>query len=100
MIVLQATIPVAPDRREELIEAATELAEESRAEDGTIDYRFTADIEDPNVFRVFERYKDEAAMDAHMESEHYEAFQDQISGLVEGDIELVQFDVESTTQLM
>lgn len=100
MIVLQATIPVVPDRREELIETATKLAEQSRAEDGTIDYRFTADIEDPNVFRVFERYEDEAAMDAHMQSEHYETFQDQISGLVEGDVELVRFDVESATQVM
>lgn len=100
MIVLQATIPVAPDQREELIEAATNLAKQSRAEDGTIDYRFTTDIEDPNVFRVFERYEDEAAMDAHMESEHYETFQKQISGLVEGDVELVRFDVESTTQMM
>lgn len=100
MIVLQATIPVASDSREEMIEAATELAEQSRAEEGTIDYRFTADIEEPNVFRVFEQYEDEAAMNAHMESEHFETFQDQISEWVNGDVELVRFDVESTTQMM
>lgn len=100
MIVLQATVPVASDGRDELIEAATKLAEQSRMEDGTIDYRFTADIEEPHVFRVFEQYENEAAMNAHMESEHFETFQDQISGLVDGDIELIRFDVESTTQMM
>lgn len=100
MLVLQATIPVASDHREEMIEAATELAEQSRAEDGTIDYRFTADIEQSNVFRVFEQYKDEAAMDAHMESVHFETFQNQISEWVDGEIELVRFDVESTTRMM
>lgn len=100
MIVLQATIPVTADSREEMIETATELAEQSRAEDGTVDYRFTADIEEPNVFRVFEQYENEAAMNAHMESDHFETFQDRISEWVDGDIELVRFNVESTTQMI
>ena len=100
MIVLQATIPVATDHREEMIEAAIELAEQSRAEDGTIDYRVTTDIEEPSVFRVFEQYEDEAAMNAHLESDHYERFQNRIGEWIDGEVDLIRYDVDSTSQMM
>ena len=100
MIVLQATIPVAMDHREEMIEAAIELAEQSRAEAGTIDYRVTTDIEEPSVFRVFEQYEDEAAMETHLESEHYQQFQEEVGEWIAGEVELVRYDVDSTSEMM
>lgn len=100
MIVLQATIPVDPDSREAAVEAATELARESRTEDGVIDYRVAADIEDETVLRVFEQYEDEAAMNAHLESDHFAAFEEKLPEFVGGEVELYRFDVDEKTRMM
>lgn len=99
MIVMHASIPIDPDSREEAVAAATELAEASRAEDGVVDYRVTEDLE-ADVIRVFEQYEDEEAVNSHMESDHFTAFQGKVPGFVGGEVELHRFDVESTTQLM
>ena len=100
MIVLNATIPVDPDSREQAVEAATDLAQASRAEDGVVDYRVTADLEDENVIRIFEQYEDDDAVNAHMESDHFLAFQGQVPEFAGGEVELYRFDVSETTQMM
>lgn len=100
MIVLNATIPVDPDSREQAIDAATTLAQASREEEGVVDYRVTADLEDENVVRIFEQYEDEAAVDAHMESDHFLAFQGQVPEFAGGEVELYRFDVSEKSQMM
>lgn len=100
MIVMHASLPVQPDSRERALELVTELAEQSRAEDGVIDYRVTTDAEDPNVVRVFEQYEDGDAVDAHMASDHFQAFQGEIPNILAGEPTLLRFDVESSTQMM
>jgi quinol monooxygenase YgiN len=100
MYVMKATIPVDPDSREDAIEAAAELARKSREEDGVVDYRIAADIEDENVLRFFEQYEDEDAVESHMESDHFLAFQGQIGDFVAGEVELVQFEVSDSQDLM
>jgi quinol monooxygenase YgiN len=100
MIVLNATIPVDPDSREQAVEAATDLAQASREEDGVVDYRVTADLEDENVIRIFEQYADDDAVNAHMESDHYKAFESQVPEFAGGAVELYRFDVSEKSQLM
>lgn len=100
MIVLQATLPLAAEHRDRATEAATELAEQSRAESGVLDYRVATDVEEPSILRIFERYEDEAAMEAHLESEHFQSFQGQVGEWVDGEVDLVRYDVESTTRMM
>lgn len=100
MYVMKATIPVDPDQREAAVEAAADLARQSREEAGVIDYRVAADVEDENVLRFFEQYEDQDAVDAHMESDHFQAFQGQVEEFVAGEIELIQFDVSGSEELM
>lgn len=100
MIVLNASIPVDPDSRETAIEAASELAQRSREEDGVIDYRVALDIEDDTTLRVFEQYEDEDALNTHMNSEHYGSFEGQVPEFAAGAPELHRFDVSEKTQLM
>lgn len=62
------------------IDAATQKAivamvRASRAEDGCIDYTFARDLADPNVLVLFERWRDQAALQAHGASEHMAEFQ-------------------------
>lgn len=100
MIVMHATMPVDPDSREDALDLARDLAEASREEDGVIDYRVATDAEDPNTVRVFEQYEDDAAVEAHMNSDHFQSFQADIAAHLAGEPTLYRFDVESKTQVM
>ena len=99
-IVQYAIIPIDPDEHDAAIEALTELGEASREEDGVVDYRVTTDVDDENTVRIFEEYEDEAAVNAHMTSEHFGAFQEQVGGFAGGPVELYKYDVEGKSQLM
>jgi quinol monooxygenase YgiN len=48
------------------------LAEKTRAEEGNVLYAVYQSESDLNVIILHERYKDEAAADAHKQSEHYQ----------------------------
>ena len=99
-IVQYAIIPIDPDERDAAMEALTELGEASREEDGVVDYRVTADVDDEHTVRIFEEYEDEDAVNAHMTSEHFEAFQGKVGGFAGGPVELYKYDVEEKSQLM
>lgn len=99
MIVLHASFPVVPDRREEALEMIAELVEQSQNEDGTIEYRATTDLDDPNVVRFFERYEDEEALEAHTRSEHFQEFAAALPDLLAGEPEAIRFDVEEASEL-
>jgi quinol monooxygenase YgiN len=46
MIVLHASFPIDPDKREEALDLIEDLVEQSQAEEGMIDYRATTDVND------------------------------------------------------
>ncbi|WMT08894.1 antibiotic biosynthesis monooxygenase [Natrinema thermotolerans] len=95
MIVIHASFPIDPDRREEALDLIADLVDESQAEDGILDYRATTDIAEPNVVRFFERYEDEAAVGAHARSDHYQEFEATLPELLAGEPEVTRFDVDS-----
>jgi len=99
MIVIHARFPIDPESRDEALDQFRTLAEQSRAEDGVIDYRVTTDIEQPNHVRVFEQYEDEAAFGAHAESDHFATLEEQLPALLAGEPTVTQFDVESATDV-
>ena len=57
---------------EEKVEAALrQMVAPTRAEPGNLDYQVFRDPTDPALFVLVERYADEAAFEAHKESEHF-----------------------------
>ncbi|MBN90744.1 MAG: antibiotic biosynthesis monooxygenase [Erythrobacteraceae bacterium] len=56
--------------------AIVEMVRASRAEDGCIDYAFASDLADPDTLILFERWRDQAALDAHGKSDHMATFQE------------------------
>lgn len=100
MIVMHAAMPIAPDSREAALDLIEDLAEASRAEDGVIDYRVTTDVESPNTVRVIEQYEDDAAVDSHMSSDHFESFQADIAPHMAGEPELYRYDVDEKSRVM
>jgi quinol monooxygenase YgiN len=99
MLVVQATFPIDPAHRDEALELIRELVASSRAEDGVLEYRVATDIDDENRFRFFERYEDEAAFEAHGETDHVERFAAALPELLGGEPEVTRFDVDAATDV-
>jgi len=99
MLGVHATFPIDPDRRDEAVDHMQTLAEQSRTEDGVIDYRIAADVDDENWFRFVEQYDDEAAFGAHADSDHFAAFATVLPELLAGEPAVTRFDVEAATDV-
>ena len=100
MIVIHASMPLNPEHREEALDHIEDLAETVRAEEeGTLEYRATTDVEDPNVVRFFERYEDEGALGAHSQTDHYQAFAEMLPEWLAGEPTVVRFDVDEMAEL-
>lgn len=99
MIVLHASFPIDPDRRDDALELIEALVDRSQAEDGMIDYRATTDVKEPNVVRFFEQYEDIEAFEAHTQTAHFQEFEDALPDLLADEPEVIRFDVDSATEL-
>ena len=69
-----------------------EIVPVSRAEPGMVAYQVLRDPSDARVFTIYERYRDAAAYDAHLASEHMQrlGFGDAIPRLQERTRELLE----------
>ena len=54
-----------------LAELIEEITPSSRQEPGNLFYQAHRSPEDPRLFYLYEQYADEAAYEAHMDSEHF-----------------------------
>lgn len=99
MIVLYASIPIDPEKREEALALAETLVEESNREEGMIEYRAMTDVEDETMLRFVEQYEDQAAVESHTQTDHYQEFAAALPELLAGDPEVIQFDVDSVSEL-
>jgi quinol monooxygenase YgiN len=68
-----ATIVTQSGKEDAMREVLVELAAASQAEPGVLHYMLHEDPAKPGNFYVFEAYKDEAAVDAHMNAPHLAA---------------------------
>jgi quinol monooxygenase YgiN len=57
-----------------VLEALGPLVEASREEPGCLLYQAHRSPEDPNVLFLYEQYADEAAYQAHADSEHFKSY--------------------------
>lgn len=75
MIVITGEIELHPEDAWPATGLALKMMEASAAEDGCYVYRFYADILHPRRLRIYEEWRDEAALDAHFRSPHMAVFQ-------------------------
>lgn len=66
MILVAGTFEVEPARRDEFLASREAGMRRSRAEPGCIDYVFSADPLEPGRVVLFERWQDQASLDAHL----------------------------------
>ena len=84
MIIIHTLLPIRPDGRADFLAAARAVVQASNAEPGVLEYHLQESVADPNTLTMIERYTDEAALDAHLGSEHFSTAVSGLPALVSG----------------
>ena len=74
MLILSVNLRVPRAEQETLRPEMEKVVQASRKEPGCLSYSYGFDLLEPDIVRVFEVYKDDAALKAHGESEHFKAW--------------------------
>ena len=99
MLVVAGEIRIDPEHRDRAIRAALDMMEASQKEDGCVAYVFTADLQDPGLFRVFEEWETAEALEAHFEMPHMAEFQERMATMGISHREIQRYEVSSVRLL-
>ena len=81
MILILAKSTVKPDYIETFKQHTQELVEKSQAEAGCLSYELFQDLTDPTQFVFVEKWLNQAAIDAHNESDHFKTIVPKLADL-------------------
>lgn len=95
MIIVSGTIRIAESDLERARPIATKMAADSLAEDGCNAYGFWADLGEPGLFRIFEEWESQEAMDAHSASPHFLQFMTDMGTLQITGMDISRYDVSA-----
>ena len=93
MLVVIASLPGKPDKRQECIAALTKAAAASRGDAGCISYAFTVDLETPDRYVSVELWEDQASLDAHFTTPHVAELMSLAGQLLDGDVDIRTYSV-------
>ena len=79
MITINAIMKVNPAQRENYLELVKPLVEGANNESGSLFYQHFEQTNEPNTFAFIERYEDEAAVEEHNNSAHFQQFFKEVS---------------------
>ncbi|MBS4175123.1 putative quinol monooxygenase [Bacillus sp. FJAT-49736] len=71
MIIVHGVLKVSPEYRAAFLEAAGRAVEESKAEDGNLEYRLFEAVDEPNTFLTLEKWRDAEAVENHKNNPHF-----------------------------
>jgi quinol monooxygenase YgiN len=69
-VLIAGTVRVPPENLARFKPHMEAMLAASRAEDGCLVYSYAVDVADPGLVRVFEAWRDEAALQAHFATPH------------------------------
>jgi quinol monooxygenase YgiN len=93
MIVIAGHVSLDPAQRENAVAAAREMMRETRQERGCISYTFSADLEQPGRFLIFEEWESDDALRAHFAAPHMARFQKAVGGLGVREMKVQRYEV-------
>jgi quinol monooxygenase YgiN len=73
-ILIAGTVRIPPANLDAFKPHMQAMLTASRAEDGCITYSYAEDVAEPGLVRVFEAWRDQAAIDAHFQTAHMAAW--------------------------
>jgi quinol monooxygenase YgiN len=80
MIIVQGHAKLGPGEFDRLIPEMQAMVAATNAEDGCLLYSFARDVADPDTLHISERWRDQAALDAHFATPHMAVFNQAIAG--------------------
>lgn len=98
MLVIIGKAAAADGQLSRLVAAGARVADATRGDDGCLDYGFYVDVENPDVMVGVEIWRDQAALDAHMEHDHTVTFMGEVGDLVAGEPTMTFLAAESINQ--
>ncbi|HEY9219649.1 MAG TPA: putative quinol monooxygenase [Phenylobacterium sp.] len=69
-VIVAGTVRVPPENLAGLKPHMIEMMTATRREDGCVEYSYAEDIAEPGLIRVYEIWRDQAALDAHFQTPH------------------------------
>lgn len=90
MIVLLAKSRLLEGKQQKFISVAEKLVKTTREEPGCMYYDLVQDAADEKVFYFVEKYRDEAAVEAHKASVHFQTYVPMMNALREGPSEVTR----------
>jgi quinol monooxygenase YgiN len=97
MIVVHVEVEIDLAKEEQARAAALVMQEATQAEPGCVSYRFVQAVDDPSRIFVLEAWEDQAAMDAHGQTEHLGEFLVAMAEVVAGPVTVTTHQVSATT---
>ncbi|MAK83621.1 MAG: antibiotic biosynthesis monooxygenase [Phenylobacterium sp.] len=94
-MIIAGTIRVPPERLDAFRPHMIAMLEASRAEDGCLVYSYAEDVAEPGLIRVFEVWRDQAALDAHFQTPHLAAWRAAWPEFGVSDRRLIAYEVAS-----
>jgi quinol monooxygenase YgiN len=100
MIIVTGTARLAPGDIDRLAPAMAKQMAASQAEEGCEQYDFSRSISDPDLLIVNERWRDQAALDAHFAMPHMAEFNAALATAKVLSLGVVAYDISGSRQLM
>jgi quinol monooxygenase YgiN len=99
MIILAGTVRIAAGRRTAALAPMVAMVEATRAEAGCIAYSFAFDALDDHLVRIFEVFRDEAALAEHRASPHMAAWRASWPSVGISDRDMSEYRVQSARKI-
>lgn len=100
MIIISGLISVDPGDHDAAVALFPPVVQATLEEEGNFTYGFWASTAEPGVFRIYEEWADDDALNAHMGATHMADFIGAIAGLRVTGTEIHRHDVSSSSRFM
>jgi quinol monooxygenase YgiN len=99
VIIVAGTVRIDPAKVDGARTEMAKMIAASRAEDGCFGYSYAIDVLEPAVVRVFEAWRDRAALEAHFRTPHIAAWRASWASIGISDRRLEAYEVAGVTML-
>ncbi|MEO8114963.1 MAG: putative quinol monooxygenase [Phenylobacterium sp.] len=98
-LVIAGTVRIPPENLARFKPHMLAMLAASRAEDGCLTYSYAEDVAEPGLVRVFEAWRDQAALDAHVKTPHMAKWREAWPAFGVSDRRLMAYEIASERQL-
>ena len=98
-LIIAGTVRMPPEVLADFRPHMRAMLDASRAEDGCLEYSYAEDVLDAGLIRVFEAWRDQAALDAHFKTAHMATWRSHWPAFDVSDRRLSAYDVAAERPL-